>query len=276
MGGDVAVAGVLDLLGLRYTGGGPGELYLRQDKGLAKKVLAFEQHPLSRTSPSSPRTHFETAGNLRMPLFVKPLTADASIGIDGDSLVRDTTSLMKRVLTIHEKFKDAPWSRSTSRGASSTSASSATASRWPSRRSRWTSPACPKGCRTCRHQGQVGEEQRRVQGDEVGPGRHPRRAAGEAPEGRAGRLPRPARPRLRPGRPPADRDRRHLRHRGQRQLLPGRRRASSRRRRRRRGSSFRSWCSRSWIWRWSGTARSHASSGQSSTRNSLASVTVTQ
>ena len=34
---------LLDLLGLRYTGGGPGELYLRQDKGLAKKVLAFEK-----------------------------------------------------------------------------------------------------------------------------------------------------------------------------------------------------------------------------------------
>ena len=39
--GDFAIAGVLDLLGVRYTGGGPGELYLRQDKGLAKKVLAF-------------------------------------------------------------------------------------------------------------------------------------------------------------------------------------------------------------------------------------------
>ena len=32
----------LDLLGVRYTGGGPGELYLRQDKGLAKKALAFD------------------------------------------------------------------------------------------------------------------------------------------------------------------------------------------------------------------------------------------
>ena len=30
--GDVAVAGVLELLGMRHTGGGPGELYLRQDK----------------------------------------------------------------------------------------------------------------------------------------------------------------------------------------------------------------------------------------------------
>ena len=104
--GDFAIAGVLDLLNLRYTGGGPGELYLRQDKGLAKKVLAFENIPYPHFAVFSQNSDFETAGNLRMPLFVKPLTADASIGIDGDSLVRDTTSLMKRVLAIHEKVKD--------------------------------------------------------------------------------------------------------------------------------------------------------------------------
>ncbi|HEV7509031.1 MAG TPA: ATP-grasp domain-containing protein [Thermoanaerobaculia bacterium] len=104
--GDFAIAGVLDLLGVRYTGGGPGELYLRQDKGLAKKVLAFEKIPYPHFAVFSQTSDFETAGNLRMPLFVKPLTADASIGIDGDSLVRDTTSLMKRVIAIHEKIKD--------------------------------------------------------------------------------------------------------------------------------------------------------------------------
>jgi len=105
-GGDVAVAGVLDLLGLRYTGGGPGELYLRQDKGLAKKVFAFEGILYPHFAVFSQDSDFEMAGNFRMPLFVKPLTADASIGIDGDSLVRDTTSLMKRVLAIHEKVRD--------------------------------------------------------------------------------------------------------------------------------------------------------------------------
>ena len=104
--GDVGVAGVLDLLGLHYTGGGPGELYLRQDKGLAKKVLAFENLLYPHFAVFSQNSDFETAGNLRLPLFVKLLTADASIGIDGDSLVRDTTSLMKRVLAIHEKVKD--------------------------------------------------------------------------------------------------------------------------------------------------------------------------
>jgi len=106
LGGDVAVAGVLDLLRLRYTGGGPGELYLRQDKGLAKKVFAFEGILYPHYAVFSQNADFETAGKLRMPLFVKPLTADASIGIDGDSLVRDATSLMKRVIAIHEKVKD--------------------------------------------------------------------------------------------------------------------------------------------------------------------------
>jgi D-alanine-D-alanine ligase len=105
--GDVAVAGLLDLLGVRYTGGGPGELYLRQDKGLAKKVFAFESILYPHFAVFSQNSDFETGGNLRMPLFVKPLTADASIGIDSGSLVRDSTALMKRVLEIHEKVNDA-------------------------------------------------------------------------------------------------------------------------------------------------------------------------
>lgn len=103
---DVAVAGLLNLLGVRYTGGGPGELYLRQDKALAKKALAFENIPYPHFAVFSQDADLETFGQLRMPLFVKPLSADASIGIDGDSLVRDATSLMRRVLDIHEKVKD--------------------------------------------------------------------------------------------------------------------------------------------------------------------------
>jgi D-alanine-D-alanine ligase len=105
--GDVAVAGLLDLLELRYTGGGPGELFLRQDKGLAKKALAFEDILYPDFAVFS-KTEMETGGNLRTPLFVKPLRTDASIGIDAArSLVHDTAALMKRVAAIHEKFDDA-------------------------------------------------------------------------------------------------------------------------------------------------------------------------
>jgi D-alanine-D-alanine ligase len=106
LNGDSGVAAVLDLLGFHYTGGGPGELYLRQDKGLAKKVLAFEGVQYPHFAIFGKDADLEAAGKLHMPLFVKPLTADASIGIDGESLVRDAISLMKRVVMIHEKIGD--------------------------------------------------------------------------------------------------------------------------------------------------------------------------
>ena len=105
-GGEGAVAGVLDLLRVPYTGSGPGELFLRQDKGLAKKILAFESLLYPDFAVFTRDADLETGGRLRMPLFVKPLTSDASIGIDGDSLVRDTTSLLRRVASIHQEIGD--------------------------------------------------------------------------------------------------------------------------------------------------------------------------
>jgi D-alanine-D-alanine ligase len=107
MGGAMGVSGVLDLLELPYTGGGPGEIYLQEDKALAKKLLAFEQVPYPDFATFAPNAAFETGGNLRMPLFVKPLRKDASIGIDERSLVRNTQQLMERVLYIHKTFGDA-------------------------------------------------------------------------------------------------------------------------------------------------------------------------
>ena len=107
LGGVMGVAGVLDLLQVPYTGGGPGEIFLQEDKALAKKLLAFEgiRYPDFATFPAN--ADFETGGNLRMPLFVKPLRMDASIGIDERSLVRDTQQLMERVLYIQKTFGDA-------------------------------------------------------------------------------------------------------------------------------------------------------------------------
>ena len=40
--GAVGLVGFLDLLGFPYTGGGPGEFYIQEDKALAKKLLAFD------------------------------------------------------------------------------------------------------------------------------------------------------------------------------------------------------------------------------------------
>jgi D-alanine-D-alanine ligase len=104
--GDIPVTGLLDLLGLRYTGSGPGELYLSQDKGLTKKMLAFEDILYPRFAVFSKEAAFETGGNLRMPLFVKPLRSDASLGIGGKSLVHDTVALMERVTAIRKELND--------------------------------------------------------------------------------------------------------------------------------------------------------------------------
>ena len=103
---DVAVAGALELLGVRHTGGGPGEVYLQQDKALTKELLAFHGVPFPNYAVFRRDSYPETSLRLRMPLIVKPLRMDASIGIEGTSLVRSTTQMMKRVIAIHEKVKD--------------------------------------------------------------------------------------------------------------------------------------------------------------------------
>lgn len=105
--GDVGVAGVLDLLGIPYTGAGPGECYIQQDKAIAKKLLAFDKIQSPPFAVFFPDAALETAGNLRMPLFVKPLRTDASIGIGRDALVYDTMQLLKRVTAIRERYHDA-------------------------------------------------------------------------------------------------------------------------------------------------------------------------
>jgi D-alanine-D-alanine ligase len=106
-GGLMGVTGVLDLLQIPYTGGGPGELYLQEDKALAKKLLAYENVLYPDFAAFAPNADFETGGKLRMPLFVKPARSDASIGIDAEqSLVRNTQELLKQVVAIHEQFND--------------------------------------------------------------------------------------------------------------------------------------------------------------------------
>lgn len=103
--GDITVAGVLSSLGIPYTGGGAGELFLQADKALAKKLLAFDGISYPNFAVFDRQSgDMETGGNLRMPIFVKPLDSDASIGIDQGSLVHSTVALMERVLLIHRKY----------------------------------------------------------------------------------------------------------------------------------------------------------------------------
>jgi D-alanine-D-alanine ligase len=90
-----AVAGVLDLLGLAYTGSPPETLYLAQDKARMKAVLAAAGVRVpsggvlsSADGPLPP--------DLRFPCFVKTRFEDASHGIADSNLCADEASLRRR------------------------------------------------------------------------------------------------------------------------------------------------------------------------------------
>ncbi len=104
--GATPVVGLLDLLGLPYTGGGPGEFYLQEDKALTKKLLAFDHVLYPDFAVFSKDADLETGGQLKLPLFVKPLRMDASIGIGAKSLVHNSKDMMRQVLEIHDKVGD--------------------------------------------------------------------------------------------------------------------------------------------------------------------------
>jgi D-alanine-D-alanine ligase len=105
--GFMHVVGLLDLLGYRHTGCGAAEFALAQDKVLSKKLLAFDGILYPRFAIFSMEKDFETGGNLRLPMFVKPVSMDASIGIGKKSLVTDLPALLQRVTAIHKECNDA-------------------------------------------------------------------------------------------------------------------------------------------------------------------------
>jgi D-alanine-D-alanine ligase len=102
----VATAGILDALRLPYTGGGPGELFVRGHKSLAKKILAYEKINCPDFAVFSRDASLETGGSLRLPLIVKPLERDCSVGIGPEALVRDVAAMIERVRFIHEEVED--------------------------------------------------------------------------------------------------------------------------------------------------------------------------
>ncbi len=95
---------VLDVLGLAYTGTGPLGAALRQDKAITKKLLRFHDVPYPNFITFE-TYDIEFAGRMRFPLFVKPLSGDASTGIDDASLVTEYSKLVERIDIIQKELK---------------------------------------------------------------------------------------------------------------------------------------------------------------------------
>jgi D-alanine-D-alanine ligase len=99
-----SVAGLLNLLHLRYTGSSPATLGMAGDKALTKKVLAF--HGIRTPEFASIwRGSVDWAGQLDFPLIVKPPQEDASIGITTKSVVRDVRELLETMGAVNAEFQ---------------------------------------------------------------------------------------------------------------------------------------------------------------------------
>lgn len=100
---EVNVAAFLELLDVPFTGSGATGMLLAQDKAVAKKLFTYARVPCPDFLVFQPQSGALDLGGQQMhfPLFVKPLRADASIGIDSASLVQNVEQLFERVRYLH-------------------------------------------------------------------------------------------------------------------------------------------------------------------------------
>ncbi len=100
---EVAVAAMFDLYQISYTGASPFALGLCLRKGLTKRVLQDHGVPTPRFKmlyePKLPKRL-----GLRFPVIVKPAWADASAGVDKDSVIREPELLADRAHHVYEEF----------------------------------------------------------------------------------------------------------------------------------------------------------------------------
>ena len=98
------VAGLLNLLGLRYTGSSPAGLLLAGDKSLTKKVLSF--HGIRTPEFATVfRGALDWAGDISFPVIVKPPQEDASLGIRSNSVVHELRELFTRIDELQTEFQ---------------------------------------------------------------------------------------------------------------------------------------------------------------------------
>jgi D-alanine-D-alanine ligase len=102
---DYTVAGLLEMLGVPYTGAGPTGLILARHKALTKMVLNHHDVRTPRFIEIEEGMPCNRPSDLRFPLIVKPVDEDASVGIARASVVRDDGALRERVEFVHEKLK---------------------------------------------------------------------------------------------------------------------------------------------------------------------------
>jgi D-alanine-D-alanine ligase len=101
---DHNVAGYLELQRIPYTGCNPRGLMLSRGKDLSKKLLHYHRIPVPAFAVFPMRRKIRRPARLGLPLIVKTLSEDASLGIAQASVVDTDDKLAERVTFIHERL----------------------------------------------------------------------------------------------------------------------------------------------------------------------------
>jgi len=101
---DRNVAGLLEMMGVPYTGSSPTGLTLCKNKGMAKELLAYHKIRVPNFAIFSPGATIKKPPHLNFPLFIKPAEEEASYGISQDSFVETDEAFEERIRFIHERM----------------------------------------------------------------------------------------------------------------------------------------------------------------------------
>ena len=101
--GESCVAGLLDLLGIPYTGSGAVALGIALDKPLAKELFIARQIPTPRFAVY--RQSPAQLPSLRFPLMLKLAGEDGSLGITPDNVALDEASARTRLQQLFDQYR---------------------------------------------------------------------------------------------------------------------------------------------------------------------------
>jgi D-alanine-D-alanine ligase len=102
---EMCIAGLLELMGIPYTGSDPFALGLALNKFRVKQILRSASIPTARGFVRDPSQKPAIPRDMRFPMIVKPARQDASLGINSSSVCRDPDQLEKQIRYIHEVYE---------------------------------------------------------------------------------------------------------------------------------------------------------------------------
>jgi D-alanine-D-alanine ligase len=102
---EMCVAGVLEMMGIPYTGSDPSALGLALNKFHVKQILRSAGIPTARGFVSHPGQKFAVPRGMRFPMIVKPAREDASLGINENSVCHTPEHLERQIRYIHDIYE---------------------------------------------------------------------------------------------------------------------------------------------------------------------------